>query len=254
LQRCARSVGLRFMELVLRLLTGLALAMASVQGAAALYRLPYPDGAAFMISQAPGGFISTHTTRATRNAVDFAMPRGTPVLAAREGIVIAAEWRHDSGGQRTDLIAKGNIVRVRHADGTIGNYAHFMHAGVAVEVGEAVPAGKILGYSGSTGYSSGPHLHFGVTREVRAGGTVQEVSVPLTFYIGDPPVAFAPRVGLAVTASYASPAEPPRVPERGTAPPAVALPRASLATIWAWLVAGALGLGGIAWFYRFSRS
>lgn len=242
------------MELVLRLLTGLALAMACVQGAAALYRLPYPDGAAFMISQAPGGFISTHTTRATRNAVDFAMPRGTPVLAAREGIVIAAQWRHDSGGQRTDLIAKGNIVRVRHADGTIGNYAHFMHAGVAVEVGEAVPAGKILGYSGSTGYSSGPHLHFGVTREVRAGGTVQEVSVPLTFYIGDPPVAFAPRVGLAVTASYASPAEPPRVPERGTAPPAVALPRASLATIWAWLVAGALGLGGIAWFYRFSRS
>jgi murein DD-endopeptidase MepM/ murein hydrolase activator NlpD len=226
--------------------------------AMALYRLPYPDGAAFMISQGLGGFITTHTTKESRHAVDISMPEGTPVVAAREGIVIATEWRHDAGGRSEEYWTRGNAVRVRHPDGTIGSYFHFMHAGVAVEVGEYVQAGKILGYAGSTGFSSGPHLHFAVTRTLRSGGGLEEVSEPITFYVGNPPRAFAPRAGLAVTANYAFPGDAllpvrsvtPRIAMVGPAPPP-----GEIVKRWARLaVMFALTVFGLCWFYRFSRS
>jgi murein DD-endopeptidase MepM/ murein hydrolase activator NlpD len=221
-----------------------------------LYRLPYAEDTACMISQAPGGIVTTHTTAATMHAVDFAMPEGTPVLAARKGTVIGVEWRHERGGRSFTLVDKGNYVRVRHEDGTIATYAHLMPAGVAVEPGETVPAGKILGYSGATGFASGPHLHFVVTREVGADGTVQEVSVPVTFYVGEPPVAFAPRAGLAVTANYSSPAQPPPPPGAHAARrapwPAYASSSGRAGEL-ELLLACVLALVGIAWFYRFSR-
>jgi len=219
----------------------------------ALYRLPYAEGEAFMITQAPGGWISTHRTPESRHAVDIAMPEGTPVLAARKGVVIAAEWSYVAGGRIGALRASSNFVRVRHADGSIGNYAHLIHAGVAVEAGETVHAGKILGYAGSTGFSSGPHLHFAVTRETRNAELAEEVSEPVTFYVGKPPVAFAPRVGLAVTANYSSPAEPP-APQPETSQPVFSPPRGESRAGWSWLVALAMALAGTAWFYRFSRS
>lgn len=247
----------------------LALPFAWMQGAAAqeaLYRLPYLEGQAYTISQAPGGFITTHTTKDSRHAVDFKMPEGTPVVAAREGVVIAAEWHYQAGAARQALRSQGNVVRMRHYDGTVANYAHLMHFGVAVEDGEIIEAGRILGYSGSTGYASGPHLHFGVTGLQRAGDTTEEVSVPVRFYNGDRANAFAPRVGLAVTAAYALPDAPMAVPP--LAPPAVARsePRrddaaqmmpspeviaGGFARLAAWCVFGVLGM---AWFYRFSRS
>ena len=243
-----------------RWIAWLALALAWAPCAPAegvLYRLPYAEGRAFMISQAPGGMISTHTTDYSRHAVDFSMPEGTPVAAAREGIVIEAEWRNTTGARSGALLTKGNLVRVRHPDGSIGSYAHLMHAGVAVEVGEAVQAGRILGYSGSTGYSSGPHLHFAVTRMAmaRPGEALEEVSEPVTFYNGNPPVAFAPRAGLAVTANYASPADPPAPPRAApAAAPGTAPTLEELAEGWARLAAMiVVALAGIAWFYRFSR-
>jgi murein DD-endopeptidase MepM/ murein hydrolase activator NlpD len=210
---------------------------------------------AFMISQAPGGIVSTHVTQDTLHAVDFAMPEGTPVVAAREGVVIALEWRHAAGGTSRALLDKGNYVRVRHADDTIATYAHLAHAGVAVEPGEFVAAGRILGYSGATGFASGPHLHFAVTRETFRDGALAEISEPVMFYVGNPPVVFAPRMGLAVTAGYSSPAEAPR-PSRG-APERTPWPdyraRAGVAPGIAWLFALAFGLAGIVWFWRFSR-
>ena len=222
-----------------------------------LYRLPYLEGSAHTISQAPGGFMTTHTTRESRHAIDFRMPEGTPVAAARGGVVIEAEWRHVAGARRGALRAAGNLVRIRHADGSMGTYAHLMHVGVSVEPGEELQAGRIVGYSGSTGYSSAPHLHFAVTRLERAGAALQEVSVPVKFTNGDPPVAFAPRVGISVTARFASPAEPlalPAVPARAPAP-AVPPPPEVLVQGWIRLAAMLVtGIAGLWWFYRFSRS
>ena len=241
-----------------------ALAFAWAPGAMAqeaLYRLPYLDGQAYTISQARGGFITTHTTPDSRHAVDFRMPEGTPVVAARDGVVIAAEWRHEGGARRQSPHNQGNMVGVRHADGTLATYAHLEHAGVSVEAGEEIWAGRIVGYSGSTGYVSGPHLHFAVTHFVRSGGAVEEVSLPVKFYNGNPPVEFTPRVGLAVTArpvwsateSQAPAAAPLPVARASAAPPPP--PPEVLAGGFARLAAACLLLvAGMAWFYRFSRS
>jgi murein DD-endopeptidase MepM/ murein hydrolase activator NlpD len=210
---------------------------------------------AFMVSQAPGGIVRTHTTREALYAVDFAMPEGTPVVAAREGVVIDVEWRHAVGGASRALLDKGNYVRVRHADGTIATYAHLAHASVAVEPGELVAEGRILGYSGATGYASGPHLHFGVTVEIVSRDSVEEVSVPVTFYVGSPPVPFTARTGLAVRAEYSSAAQAPAPPRAGATRAASSAhgARGGLRPGLAWLFASLFGVAGTVWFYRFSR-
>jgi murein DD-endopeptidase MepM/ murein hydrolase activator NlpD len=168
----------------------------------ARYRLPYPDERAYRIGQAAEG--PTHTSPESRYAVDFTMPEGTPILAARRGIVIAVTWKHTEGGRREDLKTAANEVRVLHPDGTIGTYGHLRAGGVAVRPGEAVAEGQVIGYSGSTGYSTGPHLHFVVTRVALQDGVLGEVSLPVRFYVGHPPRMFEARKGMEVRARYRS--------------------------------------------------
>jgi murein DD-endopeptidase MepM/ murein hydrolase activator NlpD len=81
--------------------------------------------------------------------VDFPVPAGTPIRAAGRGTVIFAGW--NSGGY-------GNFVIVKHRLGWDTRYAHMSR--VVAYVGEPVSGGTLLGYVGSTGYSTGPHLHF----------------------------------------------------------------------------------------------
>jgi murein DD-endopeptidase MepM/ murein hydrolase activator NlpD len=86
--------------------------------------------------------------------IDMAGPSGTPIVACRSGQVVIAGW----------LGGYGNAVVISH-DGNMGTlYGH--QTAVAVTVGQSVQAGQIIGYLGSTGFSTGPHLHF----EVRFGG------------------------------------------------------------------------------------
>ena len=180
----------------------------------AMYRVPWLDGRTFIIGQAPGGKMVTHFSPASRNAVDIPMPEGTPILAARAGVVFQTVAENDTGGADEIYRSKANVVRVLHADGTIGNYVHLMHEGVAVKSGERVEAGKLIGYAGNTGLSSGPHLHFAVTRVVRDGDELAEVSEPIRFYVGNPPRVFTPQSGLVVKADYSSPGIPPQVLRR----------------------------------------
>jgi murein DD-endopeptidase MepM/ murein hydrolase activator NlpD len=157
------------------------------------YRLPFADGHSFMVSQAPGGLLTTHAAPDSWYAVDIAMPEGTPIVAARSGIVIEAA---------------GGVVRVLHDDGTIAGYHHLAAGGVAVAEGDGVEAGHVLGYSGSTGRSSGPHLHFVVTRLVIEAGRIEELSEPVMFYAGRPPRSFAARTGKVLTSDYQAAAIP----------------------------------------------
>jgi murein DD-endopeptidase MepM/ murein hydrolase activator NlpD len=88
--------------------------------------------------------------------IDIAGPIGTPVVAAASGEVISAGW--NSGGY-------GNLVKLRHADGSITFYAH--NRRLLVRRGQTVEQGESIAEMGSTGFSTGPHLHFEVHPEGR---------------------------------------------------------------------------------------
>jgi murein DD-endopeptidase MepM/ murein hydrolase activator NlpD len=232
-------------------------AWAAYSSAETLYRLPWADGRSFMFTQVPGGRISSHFTKATLHAVDIAMPPGVPVVAARDGVVEALESHHGASAEAEPVTYEGNFVRVRHADGTAATYAHLQHRSTAVVLGEAVREGQVLGYSGATGDVEEPHLHFAVTRmQTNSAGWREEVSVPVRFYVGVPPVAFGARRALRVTANYSGSAEAPRASSESRIVPwkRPALEPGAEARAWLqlalWL---ACGLAALAWFWRFAR-
>jgi murein DD-endopeptidase MepM/ murein hydrolase activator NlpD len=86
--------------------------------------------------------------------IDIAVGNGTPVVASASGTVIVAGWM---GGY-------GNLVVVDHGNGIATAYGH--NTSIAVGVGQSVAQGQLIAYSGNTGYSTGPHVHF----EVRVNG------------------------------------------------------------------------------------
>lgn len=96
------------------------------------------------------GQPGVHWSSGFHTGLDFAAPEGTPIFAAADGVVVTAGW----GG------AFGNYTVIEHADGTTTHYAH--QASQAVHVGDQVTAGQQIGTVGSTGNSTGPHLHFEV--------------------------------------------------------------------------------------------
>lgn len=171
----------------------------------AIYRLPFKDGLSFRIGQAPGGPITTHTIPESQFAVDIPMPEGTPVLAARDGMVIKTEANQTDGGKQPDMLSKANVVCIIHKDGTIATYAHLAHGGVYVYPGQRVTAGTEIGLAGSTGYSSGSHLHFAIQQVTKTQDGFSMISLPFRFYVGNPPITFAPQFGMIAKADYASP-------------------------------------------------
>ena len=125
------------------------------------YRLPLRQ-AAFRIDQGYGGNFS-HTDPENRYAVDFAAAIGTPVLAAREGVVMQVASDFDKAGlKREKYGGRANLIRILHDDGTMAVYAHLRTEGALVRIGQRVRAGQQIGLSGNTGFTTGPHLHFAV--------------------------------------------------------------------------------------------
>ncbi len=188
--------------------------MTAMPDPGAAYRLPFADGAAFVISQAAGGNASTHRDVHNRHAVDFTMPVGTPVVAARDGLVVDMQTDRTAGGNSPELLSQANYVTLLHSDGVLSEYAH-LNPGEVVRMGRWVTAGTVIGYSGNTGYSSGPHLHFNAyVVRLEAGGGLGRESLPIAFYVGSSPVRFGPRERLLVTADYSpSPVLPIEIPE-----------------------------------------
>jgi murein DD-endopeptidase MepM/ murein hydrolase activator NlpD len=83
-------------------------------------------------------------------AIDYAAPAGTPVVAIGAGRVEFAGW---SNGY-------GNLVEIRHADGYTSRYGHFSRIASGIRKGSHVESGDVVGYVGQTGHATGPHLHF----------------------------------------------------------------------------------------------
>ena len=114
------------------------------------------------IDQGYGGSFS-HADAQHRYALDFAAKEGTPVVAARRGVVMQVESDFDKASlNREKAGGRANFVRILHDDGTMALYAHLRLDGVMVREGQRVRAGQLIGHSGNTGYTTGPHLHFAV--------------------------------------------------------------------------------------------
>lgn len=154
------------------------------------YRAPFSVANDYPISQAfPVG--NTHRTPDSYHAVDIAMPVGSDVHAAREGIVFEVASTNFRGGtDRERDAASANIVRILHDDGSHAVYAHLNWNSIRVGPGDRVERGQYIADSGNTGFSSGPHLHFAVM--VNRG--MRLVSVPVSFE-GPNASAVAPKTG-----------------------------------------------------------
>lgn len=120
------------------------------------YDLPYQKGEKFLLYQGYNGTFSHQN----QHALDFAMPEGTPVVAAREGIVFKVVQKNNISCNEQACGQFNNYISIYHADGTIAYYAHIRYQGAVVKEGDIVKKGDMIAYSGNTGWSSGPHLHF----------------------------------------------------------------------------------------------
>ncbi|MDQ5894375.1 MAG: Peptidoglycan DD-metalloendopeptidase family protein [Actinomycetota bacterium] len=127
--------------------------MTSPSAAGLIWPLSGTLSSGFGPRSSPGGIGSTY-----HEGIDISVPEGTPIRAAASGTVIMASY---NGGY-------GNYTCVDHGSGLSTCYAH--QSGFAVASGQSVDQGDIIGYSGNTGSSTGPHLHF----EVRVNGTAQD--------------------------------------------------------------------------------
>jgi murein DD-endopeptidase MepM/ murein hydrolase activator NlpD len=104
----------------------------------------------------PPGFGYSHF----HTGVDIAYNQGSPILAADDGVVVAA----DSSVLNGQLVGYGNYIIVAHRNNFFSLYGHLL--GFQVKAGDSVHQGQLIGYEGSTGNSTGPHVHF----EYRYGG------------------------------------------------------------------------------------
>lgn len=146
------------------------------------YAFPFDGSHPRRLDQGIGG--SKSHKGSSHYSFDFEMPIGTPVLAARSGIVLSVVDGFAEGGFHERFRHRSNVVLVLHSDGTIGMYAH-LSAGARVKEGARVETGDLLGSSGNSGYSLGPHLHFEVGTQ-RPGREQQ--SIPIRFRGGIVPV------------------------------------------------------------------
>lgn len=141
------------------------------------YRPPIAAGTEVLVGQAFGGRQS-HRDRHSYHAVDLQTPQGTPVYAARGGVVMDTARHFRRAGDNLEYFGpRANFVRILHDDGSMALYAHLDYGGVSVRDGQRVKRGQRIGRSGNTGFSTGPHLHFVV--QVNRSGSLE--SVPFEF-------------------------------------------------------------------------
>ncbi|AWH38134.1 M23 family peptidase [Stenotrophomonas sp. ZAC14D1_NAIMI4_6] len=150
------------------------------------YRLPF-QAPRLRVDQAPNGRFS-HQDEENRDAVDFALPEATLVMAAREGTVMQVQDGFKANGQDRERDAgRANFIRILHSDGSMALYGHLQAGGMRVRPGQAVQAGQPIGLSGNSGYSTAPHLHFVV--QVNRGMGLR--SVPVRIFTAQGQLQFA---------------------------------------------------------------
>ena len=123
-----------------------------------IYTLPFAKGSKFLLIQA----YNSKTSHKDELSLDFKMKKGSKICAARSGVVTATKKDSDVGGLKDEYLSEGNHIIIKHSDGGEAMYWHLKKDGVLVNVGDTVKQGQHIGYSGNTGYTAFPHLHFQV--------------------------------------------------------------------------------------------
>ena len=126
------------------------------------YELPWKRGGSHRSSQAFNSALSHNGKQSY--AIDFPMSIGTAVHASRGGYVVDVTEKWTGSGTRPEFKKRANQVLIAHKDGTLTRYQHFRQNSVVVQPGQWIRKDQMLGYSGNVGFSTGPHLHFDVSR------------------------------------------------------------------------------------------
>jgi len=138
---------------------------------------PFLDFKPMRISQGFNGRFS-HQSQPNLYAVDIGMPVGTKIVAVKKGVVINTKDDYAVAGVSSPFFFdKANYIDIMHDDGTYAIYAHLLLGSVKVKKGQTVDAGQVIGLSGNTGYSTGPHLHFAIRHNARG----RTKSIPFKF-------------------------------------------------------------------------
>lgn len=154
----------------------LAGAMLSSEGVcqaqqAPLHHIPFREGFKTRIMQGYHGYLSHKEDLA--HSIDFRCVLGTPVVASKAGRVWAARDDSNRGCADMSCVEDANYVILDHGDGTFSEYYHLAQFGALVEPGEQVCAGEVIGLCGSTGFSTGAHLHYALTNITRQTAPVR---------------------------------------------------------------------------------
>lgn len=140
------------------------------------YDLPFATGKRFIVFQGYNG----QNSHRNENALDFSLPLGSEVLAAREGTVVQVVHDNNRNCPEEECKKFNNYVTILHADGTFAQYHHIQQNGSKVHPGDTVNRGEVIALSGNVGWSTGPHLHF-----VCFLGGFQRRTLETKFRVGD---------------------------------------------------------------------
>lgn len=102
-----------------------------------------------------------------KHSVDYLLPEGKEVYAAQDGKVVFVKQDSNKGGADKKYWNEGNYITIKHSNGEYSLYEHLKYKGAKVKVGNNVKKGQLIAYSGNTGYTFAPHLHFQVFRFTR---------------------------------------------------------------------------------------
>lgn len=97
-------------------------------------------------------------------SIDYICKENTPLLATQSGEVVWVKQDSKIGGDDKKYWYDGNRIVIKHENEEYSAYEHLRYGGAKVNVGDKVKKGQVIGYSGNTGYTKGPHLHFEVFR------------------------------------------------------------------------------------------
>jgi murein DD-endopeptidase MepM/ murein hydrolase activator NlpD len=130
--------------------------------ASRLRSLPAPPLVARWVRPCSAGVVSDYGMRwgQMHKGVDFGASYGAPIRAIGDGVVVGAGYQSDEAGY-------GQITLIRHANGMVSAYAH--QSRMLVGAGDHVTAGQVIGYVGTTGHVTGPHLHFEIRTQTHGG-------------------------------------------------------------------------------------